>query len=115
VWLAAACSLPAPQPEPPGAPTERGLYRVRTERTSPGLVLHLTDAAGHPVDDAALWPVQEGVLVEPGECDSIEEARCFHPGGLYTLRLPSLREPVLELDIEGDLGRDRVVIRSPGP
>jgi hypothetical protein len=115
VWLAAACSAPALGPAPLGTPTDQGLYRFRAELTDAGLVLSLTDADGHPVEDAALWPAQASVLVEPGECDSIEEARCFHPGGIYTLRLPAPREPLLSLTVEAERGSDQLVIRSLGP
>ena len=116
MWLVAACSgESAPAPEGRGAPTERGLYRLESEPTATGVTLRLQDRRGHPVEDAALWPVQPGVLVEPGECDSVEEARCFHPGGIYVLRLPEPKEPVLELKIEADPGEDRAVVRALAP
>jgi hypothetical protein len=89
--------------------TERGLYRFEVQPAPGGLLLRLTDSQGRPVEDAALWPATPGVLVDPGECDSIEEARCTHPGGLYTLRLTERQLP-LELTVSADAGLDEAML-----
>ena len=67
----------------------------------------MIQAGSDPVDDA--WvriDTLDGVpvLVDPGECDDIGEARCFHPGGIYGL--PEAAVGGLRIWIDADAGPD---------
>ena len=81
----------APVPPPPSAPTAGGLYRVRLEGHVPQVVVVVTTPDGAPVRDAVVAAVVdgEGLLVDPGECDSVGEVRCDHLDGRYACSAPA--------------------------
>ncbi|MCB9686714.1 MAG: hypothetical protein H6735_16875 [Alphaproteobacteria bacterium] len=111
----------APSPAPVGVPTEGGHYLVRVEGRVPDLVVVVTTPDHAPVQDAVLAVVVdgEGLLVDPGECDSVGEVRCDHLDGRYACVAPRGWAPApapsgrVAIAVDGDAGLDRVVIPLP--